>query len=261
MDKRVLLFNHGRCGSKSIQFILSKVLTEADNDIKAGKGGKQYFDFSHYPGNILNLLEGGIIETLDRFYQENDEASIFRHRFQDPCEILSYDTDEPVIKFINESVIDYFSKKGYVIFLERKNLLKVAISYFISNNFNISDSPPGSVKGFETKEAHFGKIRNRCERLKREMEYFKSYIEEKDTSMYNLYYQDFFLNSKKKTYRKVKHILNFLGCEPELNSIQKKIINKNTRKSEKVNSKKTYRLIENLDELNFKLGEKYGYLV
>ena len=76
--------------------------------------------------------------------------------------------------------------------------------------------------------------------------------------MYNLYYQDFFLNSKEKTYRKVKHILNFLGCEPKLNRYQKKIIDRNAHKSQKVNSSKTYQLIENLDELNSELGERYG---
>jgi len=260
MDKRVLLFNHGRCGSKSIQFILSKVLHEADNDIKAGQGGKQYFDYSHHPENIRNLLDLGIMETLDKFYRERDEACLFRHRFQDPREILSFNHDDPIIRFVNENVIDYFSKNGYVIFLERKNILKVAISYFISNNPNISDSPPDNIDGFDTKKAHFGTIRSRCRRIEREMKHFKSYIEDKKTSMYNLYYQDFFLNPKEKTYRKVKHILNFLGCEPELNSHQKKIIDKNAHKSEKVNSNETYQLIENLDELNSRLGERYGYL-
>lgn len=131
MAKKVLLFNHGRCGSKNIQEIPARVLSKSDKDIKTGNGGKQYFDYSHHPENIRNLLDSGISETLDKFYRERDRACLFRHWFQDPREILSFNHDDPVIRFVNKSVIDYFSKKGYVIFLKRENVLKVAISYFI----------------------------------------------------------------------------------------------------------------------------------
>ena len=154
------------------------------------------------------------------------------------------------------------------VFLQRKNLLQVVISSSISGNMKDWGGVPLKWKEQFKKQKFepldIEKIKKRIKKLKQQIEEYKRNLNSNKTEYYNLCYEDLYGKdiSEMEKIKIINKIFDFWNIEPlkDKESIKrmKEFFNPNQYK---LNSKKTYKQIPNIQEIEEKLGsDETGWL-
>lgn len=249
-DKKVLLLGFARSGTSSMIHLVNGLLDNGKKIIgepfnpNVDKKRKQDGDTSY-----LDLYKQVGLEGVLNIIEKN--ANGFKH-------LYSKDFDKYV------KTADILKTGRYnIIYLYWKNALKNAVSLLISYK-STAWSYLEKEKVLSTKFKPFNaeEIESYIFNNNSNINYFRNYMKKNNIPFLEISYEDVFGDSLTKDDRRVllSKISEYIGGKKEIekNEVINNFINNPFEK--KLNNLDTYKLIPNIDEINLKLGQKYGYL-
>jgi hypothetical protein len=247
---KFIIFAHARSGSNSLAYIL---------------GLHPLIKIAIEPLNVLVPNKDITIEDKLKVKDEKSLKEILKKigESYNSFKTLSdkYEIDELLLK----------NKNYKIIFLKRKNLLKTAVSHFVSKQTDIWFCDEKSISSGREKIKNHNFNPVSVEFLEREIKYLKNSTSayrnlmlSSETNFLEVNYEDLFEDGVKidEKLKKINEIFEFLGYQKitkdeDLEKI-KKILDPENRK---INNTQTYQAIPNILDIEEKLGSiETGFL-
>lgn len=158
---------------------------------------------------------------------------------------------------LNELVTAAFKKCRKVILMDRRNILKSAVSHEKAWETGVWNIKPG-WKGYEDFPlTNFGRMQRTIQRLSEEREFALSVLKRENINYYHFVYEDFYLTHEEDKIEQLKGIFEFLGHEPVVNKRMLRIL-----RMKRMNDERSYLRIPNIYEIERELGSnKNGWLL
>lgn len=149
------------------------------------------------------------------------------------------------------------NKRRKVIFMDRRNLLKSAVSHEKAWATNVWYGRPG-WKGYEDIPlTNFERMRITILRLSKGRERVLSVLQQENIDHYHFVYEDFYLTHEEDKVEQLKGIFEFLGHEPVINKRMLRIL-----RMRRMNDERSYLRIPNVYEIEREFGSnENGWLL
>ena len=148
-------------------------------------------------------------------------------------------------------------KRRKVILMDRRNLLKSAVSHEKAWATNVWNIKPG-WKGYEDIPlTNFERMRKTIRKLSKRREYALSVLQQENIDYYHFVYEDFYLTHEEDKAEQLKSIFEFLGHEPVINERMLTIL-----RMKRMNDDRSYLRIPNVYEIEREFGSnENGWLL
>lgn len=243
MDDRILIYSMGRSGGGTLVNAINKLINKGDflaepflETAYLNKNSDYEDQIDQFVVNVINQDIFTIKHNLGNFHYLNRKKDVDYYLF------------------------DKFNK---IVVNGRRNLLKCLISKIIGRRANYWHS--NWRKNLEKLYANpfhveIDEIEDEIQDVKKRWEDRVSYIENSSSDVIYLEYENFFqeinLHSRLQHLKGViKILLKISPSEENLEEVLQLLSNK-----QKMNSRKTYSVIKNIESINKNLGPKYGFL-
>lgn len=267
-EENILVFSQGRSGGGTIQFALSahvptKIIPEKLNhEIRPIDDSIRDFYEGTEPED---LPDGPYVErTKEKLKMWLDDKDGIKHvinNFSYVAKTRDYKTG--LWHKLDKMVIDHFDR---VIINDRKNWLKWAISFEIADytsTYGVDSKKEkedylDSIKEYEKFRVNVSDLRDKIHFTREEWNKRIRYIENSNIPHFYLTYENLYNCPFEQRIKTFKNALKFLDLESE--EISGHVEGLFSRERKVSGKDSNYHLIENIDEINDKLGPEFGFL-
>lgn len=246
-DDKVLIYSMGRSGGSALSISLGALINDSE---VCSEPFSKTGNF-HIPKEAGESYKDQIDSFIDYIFQ--DQITVVKHNFSHMDHLGEYELKA------DQYIFDRF---GRVILNSRNNRLKQAVSFVISSKTNTWSNYQLKPSEFyqHSFEIDLDDLVEIAERYRWGWNKRILYLKENSIPYIDLNYENFFneidLQSRISQLENItNNFLNLSFSYEHIGSVLKMLSSK-----EKQNNSKTYSIVENIHEINNKLGPKYGYL-
>lgn len=252
MGTPFLIFGFGRSGGSVLEHSIRIGINKGDTagEVLSGKG--EYVKRIN-SGRTLREKKRELFRILDELHKDENYIGL-------KTNLKNLNFTSEWIELTNE-LFEYYDK---IVLNFRRNTLKSLISFHIADktgNYEVRSKKERErvlSKGYSW-TIDLDNLKRELQERRKAWNIHLRAIENSNTSTYPLNYKRLYgIDNVDYRINEVKKVIQWLGYEYDAaNSEQiRDLLNPNHRS----NSEKTYEMIENIDEINRKLGPDFGYL-
>lgn len=247
-----LIFGLGRSGSSVLEDTIRMGINKGDTACGFLSGKDEYVKRIN-SGRNLKEKKRELFRILDELHKDENYIGL-------KSNIKNLDFTSEWIELTN-GLFEYYDK---VVLNFRMNILKSVISFYIANEIGNFEVRSKKERERVLSKGHSWTID--INNLKRKLQHRRKAwnthlrsIENTNISTYPLNYKRLYgIEDVDYRINEIKKVIEWLGYEFDDSNLQgiRHLLNPD----HKSNSEKTYKMIENIDEINRKLGPDFGYL-